>query len=577
MDKGKEAYLPKPTYTAWTLVKAYWQSESKKFAYFVFAVILVMTVALVGLDLIFSYWYNHFYNALQAYDRQGVFDLLVLFFAIAFVSIILAVYRYYISQYFAWEWRKWLTDQYIGRWLEKQTYYLVEHFDEHTDNPDQRIQEDVGALVKYTIDLTIGMVTAVTTLFAFVFVLWELSGVFQVNLGSFGTHHIPGYLVWIGILYAFVGTTLTVKIGHPLVNLNFEQQRREATFRFSLVDLRNHSEHVALYRGERQQHGLLNKLFDSVLDNWWMIILRQKLLLWFTAGYNQVSVVLPLLVALPNYFDGVFKLGGLIQTLQAFGKVQDSLSFIINSYVTIAEWQAIARRLTTFSNHMTEMDKRAAERNKLQFMKHDANSIEAKDVSITTPNGSPLLNHVNETFNHGSNYLIKGMSGIGKSTFIRALSGIWPFASGEVEFPNNKSVMYVPQRPYMPIGTLKEAILFPDRANPELEAQIEEILRACKVDYLIPRLNDTGSWSEQLSPGETQRIAFARVLLHKPDWVFMDESTSMLDVPNEKHLYGLLKERLPNCSVISVGHRPTLDEYHDHTLDMVKYNENFAT
>lgn len=575
MTNQLETYLPKKQYTTWLLIKSYWQSPYKLLATVFFISIMVMTLMLVMLDVVFSYWYNEFYDALQAYDRPGVFDLLVIFFAIAFFYIILAVYRYYISSYFGLRWRKWLTEQYVGRWLQNQTYYLIENFDEHTDNPDQRIQEDCGQIVTYTIDLAMGLMGAVTTFIAFIFVLWKLSGVFIVNFGSWGTYHVPGYLVWIGVLYAFVGTTLTIKIGHPLVGLNFEQQRREATFRFAAVDVRSHSEHIALYRGEQHQQGILSRLFQRVIDNYWLIILRQKMLLWFTAGYNQISVVLPLLVALPNYFDRVFMLGGLIQSLQAFGKVQDSLSFIINSYTQIAQWQAIAKRLTSFVNHMSEADERAQKQNKLKFSEHDDNSIIAKDVTITTPKGTELLTNVNELFEHGNNYLIKGMSGIGKSTFIRALSGIWPFSSGEVFFPKDKNIMYVPQRPYMPIGTLKEAIMFPAKETDVPDEKFEEIMHLCKIDHLIPRLHDSAAWSEQLSPGETQRVAFARIILQQPDWVFMDESTSMLDVPNEKHLYSLLAEKLKHCSIISVGHRPTLDEYHDHVLDMVKYNSRF--
>lgn len=571
MDSNK-SFLSARHYTTWQLIRSYWRSSNRAQAFIFFGVIMLMTMSLVGLDVVFNYWYNYFYDALQAYDRPSTIRLLVIFFMIAAVYIIIAVYRYYVSQLFGLRWRRWLTEQFIDRWLQKRSYYLLETFDEKTDNPDQRIQEDVGLLVSNSIDLSTGLMSAITTFVGFIYVLWTLSGVFVLSLGVLGTYHIPGYLVWVSIIYALIGSMFTVRIGKPLIGLNFEQQRREATFRYSAVDLRSHSENVALYHGEHHQRNILQRLFDSVLDNWLAIILRQKKLLWFTAGYNQISVVLPLLVALPNYFNKVFKLGGLIQSLSAFSRVQDSLSYLVNSYTQIAQWQAISRRLTTFINHMGDAEERAEKQNKLLVSKHGENTIVSKNMAVSTPRNEPLLQDINLEFEEGKHYLIKGASGIGKSTYIRALAGIWPYTSGSAVFPKDKLIMYVPQRPYMPIGTLTDAILFPDKKNPELEKQVKDILVKCNLEHLIPRLGESAAWSEQLSPGEQQRIAFSRILLHKPDWVFLDESTSMLDVHNEQRAYEMLKKELPNCSIVSVGHRPTLDDYHDHVIDMAKYS-----
>ena len=557
--------------TPWQLVKAYWESDQRFPAYLFFSIVIIMTVSLVGLDVVFNYWYNYFYNALQAYDQHGAIRLLVVFFVLATFYILLAVYRYYVSQLFGLRWRRWLTHQMIGRWLEKRGYYLLENFDEKTDNPDQRIQEDVGALINYSIDLSMGLISSFTTFFAFIYILWQLSGELTVSLGSWGKVDIPGYLVWVGVLYAIVGTYFTFKLGRPLVFLNFEQQRREATFRYAAVDLRAHAEHVALYKGEHHEKGILDRLFGRVLDNWYLIILRQKVLLWFTAGYNQTAVILPLLVALPNYFDKVFLLGGLMQSIRAFGSVQESLSFIVNSYTNIAQWQAVAKRLTTFVNHMSDAEEIAEKENQLVLSEHAEPTIVAKNVTIKTPRVEVLLSAINEKFIHGQNYLLKGSSGIGKSTFVRSLAGIWPYASGEVTFPKNHKVMYLPQRPYMPIGTLLEAILFPDNIQPHLEKDLSRVLKDCNLEKLIPRLRESASWSEQLSPGEQQRITFARILLHQPDWVFLDEATSMLDIENEKRMYDPLKTQLPNCSLVSVGHRPSLDGFHDHVIDMSQY------
>lgn len=573
MDQAKDdQFIGARHYTAWQLIKLYWQSNYRVSAFLFFFAVMFMTIALVGLDVVFNYWYNYFYNALQAYDKHGAIRLLIVFFVLAAIYIVVAVYRYYVSQLFGLRWRRWLTQQIINRWLQKHGYYYLETFDEKTDNPDQRIQEDISTLVSNSIDLTTGLIAAITTFLAFIYVLWTLSGTLTLSFGSWGKLHIPGYLVWVGIIYSLIGTFFTFKLGRPLVALNFEQQRREATFRFAAVDLRSHSEDVALYRGEQHQKNILGRLFDRVLENWYFIILRQKLLLWFTAGYNQTSVVLPLIVALPNYFDKVFLLGGLIQSLQAFNRVQDSLSFIVNSYPQIASWQAITRRLTTFINHLDDAEEKAESENKITVSKHKEDSIITRNVTIKTPRNELLLENIHENFIHGNNYVIKGESGIGKSTFVRTLAGIWPFAEGEIIFPEKQRIMYLPQKGYMPIGTLAEAILFPDKTHPELEKNLDEILTACNLEKFIPRLQETASWSEQLSPGEQQRIGFARILLHKPDWVFLDESTSMLDLANEKNLYKLLQTRLPKCSVVSVGHRPSLDAFHEHVINIAKYS-----
>lgn len=570
--QSKSQFLQTNPCSAWQLIKGYWQSEQRHSAFFFFIVIMILTIAIVGLEVIFNYWYNYFYNALQTYDRHETVRLLILFSIIAVFFITFQVYRYYISQYFGLRWRRWLTNQFISRWLQDRGYYYLENFDVQTDNPDQRIQEDVGSLVLNSIDLVIGLISAWATLLAFIYILWQLSGILQVPLGHFGTFSIHGYLVWVCLIYNLAGTLMTFKIGKPLVNLNFEQQRREATFRFAAVDLRSHSENVALYRGEKHQKHILQRLFHRVLDNWILIILRQKLLLWFTAGFNQTAVLIPLLVALPNYFDKVFLLGGLVQSLQAFNRVQDSLSFIVNSYTKIAQWQAVTLRLTTFANHLNEIQVTAQQENKLIMNYSTDKIIKVEEMNISTSRNDLLLSNINEKFIHGKNYLIKGASGIGKSTFVRTLAGIWPFATGKIVLPK-QNMMFLPQKPYMPIGTLADAILFPDKTHPQLEKKLPKILKICHLENFIPRLMEVAPWSEQLSPGEQQRIAFARVLLHQPDWVFMDESTSMLDMANEKYLFQLLKKELPHCSVISVGHRSTLESYHDHVIDMRKYSE----
>lgn len=441
MEHKLAAYSP----TAWQLIKIYWQSEQRLSAYLFLISVLIMTMCLVGTEVAITVWYNYFYNALQDYNLKSAINLLWVFIFIAAVSIVIQVNRFYLQQILGLRWRRWLTEQLVTRWLANLGYYYLETFDKQTDNPDQRIQEDIGSLVAYSLELLIGAVNSVTTILAFIYILWRLSGVITISLGSLGIFHIQGYLVWVGMIYATIGTYFTFKLGYPLVPLNFEQQRREANFRYAAVDLRTHVENVALYRGESHQNSILRSLLSSLLDNWYMIILRQRLLLWYTSGYNQISVLVPLVVALPNYFNKVFKLGGLIQTLAAFSRIQDALSFIVNAYTRIAEWRAITRRLVTFLDHIHQLEQEVITRNQFDYQKLLQNKIIIKNVTICTPQNKKLLENINEEFIHGQNYWIKGTSGIGKSTLMRQLPASGHMVLEKLRYQRKKILCFVPQ------------------------------------------------------------------------------------------------------------------------------------
>lgn len=567
-----ERRLTSHRYNGWQLIKVYWQSDQRFSAFFLLACVILFTILLVAFDVAFTTWYNYFYNALQDYDMRGAIDLLAIFCLMAAIYIVFFVYRYYIQQFLAIRWRRWLTSEFLDLWLAHRSYYYLENFDTQTDNPDQRIQEDINSIVLLTLTLTIGMLSAFVSIFAFIYVLWELSGVINIPLGSLGVVHVHGYLVWVGMIYATIGTFFAFKIGYPLVSLNFEQQRLEANFRFAAIDVRSHAEHVALYRGEENEKSIVKSIFSKVLNNWYAIVLRQKLLMWFTSGYNQISVIIPLAVALPNYFNKVFKLGGLMQAISAFQRIQDSLSFLVNSYTTIAEWRAVIRRLLTFLNHMYELEQHAISQNKFVFLNTEENKVVAKNLNINTPRGELLLANVNAELQYGNHYVVKGPSGIGKSTFVRALAGIWPFGEGEIILPDKKNILFLPQTAYMPIGSLRDALLFPDKSAFVQDEVLLDLLKKCDLSHLSGRLNEVLRWGEHLSPGELQRIAFVRVLLQRPDWVFLDESTSSLDLAHEKALYELLQKELSKCSIVSVGHRPSLDNYHDIVIDLEKYS-----
>lgn len=568
MDKmSDQSLLFEGSFSFWRMLFLYWRSSQKKSAWFSLILISLLICAVVGFTIIFSYWKNHFYNALQAYQKSEAYRLLGIFVFLAVFYISFAVLRLFVMQTFVLRWRNWLTQQLLQRWISHRTYYYLENIDQRTDNPDQRIQEDAHAMATSALSIYGGVLDAIMTLMGFSFVLWELSSNFSISLGFLGTYVIHGYLIWVALIYSIIGTFIAIKIGRPLVSLNVEQQKREANFRYSAIYLRTHADHVALYRGEHREGEKLKGLFASVLQNAYDIVYRQMKLLSFTNGFGQLAVFLPLMVAMPNYFNKIFLFGGLIQMLTAFDSVQTSFSFIVGAYSEIATWQAVVKRLTGFVNHMNDIDRRLVKHPKLQVIRGKENHLLIQNVNIERPSGERLLSNINLTLDSGKHYLLQGASGLGKSTLVRAIADIWAFAEGKIILPN-QTIFYLPQKPYMPIGTLRQAILFPKTDSHDFDEQLIHWLSVCDLSHLIPELNKENNWSEQLSLGEQQRIGFVRVFLHKPSWIFLDESTSQLDSNNEKKMYDLLKNQLPHSTWVSIAHRESLIPLHDEIIHL---------
>jgi vitamin B12/bleomycin/antimicrobial peptide transport system ATP-binding/permease protein len=434
-----------------------------------------------------------------------------------------------------------------------------------TDNPDQRIAEDVRLLISGSLDLAIGGLRAVVTLVSFVAILWGLSGAVTLPLGRFSIS-LPGYMVWAALLYAIIGTWLTNRIGRPLVRLNFDQQRYEADFRFGLVRFRENTEGVALYRGEPDELRTFRERFGAVVRNWWGIMRQQKRLTGFTAGYAQAAIIFPFVVAAPRYFRGEIPLGGLVQTATAFGQVQHALSFIVSAYSDIAAWRAVVERLVGFEHAIERVRMQAATNGGIRRADGEAARLAVEGMALDLPNGHPLLADVNLSLARGDTVLLWGPSGAGKSTLVRAIAGIWPFGCGEIRVPRNARVLFLPQKPYLPIGTLREVVSYPTPAGGVDDATLRETLEAVGLPELAGRLDEAGHWALQLSPGEQQRIAFGRALVQKPDWLFLDEATSAVDEATEARLYRLVRERLAGTAVFSVGHRGTLRPFHTRQL-----------
>ena len=545
---------------AWAITYPYWQSEDRWAAWGLLITVLLLNLGTVYINVLLNKWNNTFYDALQDKDWLVFVHQLIRFSWLAGIFIVLAVYQSYLNQMLQIRWRRWLTNRYLHTWLSDGRYYLMQFFAGDTDNPDQRLAEDIPLFISSTLNLAIGGMRAVVTLVSFVAILWGLSGilVIPVHRSSIALH---GYLVWSALLYAVVGTWFTNWIGHPLVRLNFDQQRYEADFRFNLIRFRENTEGVALYHGEAEELRAFSQRFSSIVRNWWSIMRQQKRLTWLTAGYGQAAVIFPIIVVAPRFFRGQILLGGLMQTAAAFGEVQDSLSFIVSSYTDIASWRSVVERLAGFDVALESARRRTADGEGIHLSEQPVAGLTIDDVELDLPSGEALISDVNLQLKHGDRLLISGPSGVGKSTLLRAIAGIWPFGHGEIRMPADARILFLPQKPYLPIGTLREVVSYP-MPNGVDDAALRDALQAVELPELTDKLDETAHWALQLSPGEQQRIAFARALVQKPEWLFLDEATSAVDEPTEAHLYRLLRERLPGTALLSVGHRSTLRPFH---------------
>jgi putative ATP-binding cassette transporter len=555
----------------WRIAAPYFYSEDKWAGRGLLAAVIIIELAVVFLTVLFNRWNNVFYNALQE-RNQAVFTYQIGYFCVlAAFWIGLKVYQLYLNQWLQIRWRRWMTDRYLGGWL----HYRMQMLGDAADNPDQRIAEDTQRFVEQTLALGIGLLSAVVTLVSFVFILWGLSN--DAPLHLFGKDiAIPGYLVWGALIYAVLGTTLTHLIGWPLVALNFQQQRYEADFRFNLVRARENGEQIALLHGEPAERTRLQGRFGYVVQNWMDIMQRTKKLTAFTATYSQASVIFPYVLVAPAYFAEKVQLGGMMQTASAFSSVQDSLSFFITSYRTLAEWQSVVARLSGFETAIENAAALTTKENIIHIASDDKGTIDLEKLLVSLPNGTPLVTADGFSIRGGERTLLTGPSGSGKSTLFRAIAGIWPFGIGSIAIPSQATLMMLPQRPYFPVGTLRAAIAYPAEASAFSPEQVGETLSAVGLPKLASRLDEDAHWNRTLSLGEQQRLGIARALLHKPQYLFLDEATASLDEPSEAMLYDLIKDRLAATTIVSIGHRSTLEAFHQRAVTLARDGDRFA-
>jgi vitamin B12/bleomycin/antimicrobial peptide transport system ATP-binding/permease protein len=562
--------------TVWRIAMPYFRSEDRWAGLGLLAAVVFIELALVANDVLVNQWRNRFYNALQEKDWEGFVREIIIFCVLATILVALSVYQLYLNQWLQIRWRRWMTTKYLGEWLHGANHYRMQLQGDAADNPDQRITDDIKLFVDRTLNIGLGLLNSVVTLFSFVIILWGLSAAAPLHIFG-GEFAIPGYLVWGALIYAIFGTALTQWIGSPLVNLDFEQQRYEADFRFSLVRVRENSEQIALLQGEPGERARLSERFSRVVANWYAVMSRTKRLTAFTQSYGQAAVVFPMVLTAPAYFAGKIQLGAMMQTAEAFGSVQQALSFFVSTYRSLAEWRAVIARLDGFEMAIGSAARLATDAGAIDVVSSTgSHEIDLKQLLVRLPNGTPLVSADNFAIRGNERTLITGPSGAGKSTLFRAIAGIWPFGSGSIAIPADARLMMLPQRPYFPVGPLQAAIVYPAEASAFSPEQVKDVLISVGLPQLASQLEQEAHWNRMLSLGEQQRLGLARALLHAPQYLFLDEATASLDEPSEATLYKLLEEKLPTTTIVSIGHRSTLQAFHQRNVVLTRVDDRFA-
>jgi putative ATP-binding cassette transporter len=587
----------------WRLALPYFNSEQKWHARLMFAGIVALTLASVGMSVLANQWYGVFYNALENKDAPGFWRSMGWFVPLALFTILIGVYKFWLTQLLQLRWRTWLTQRYSERWLSGNALYGIElarnasanasaaapgsspdDISAPPDNPDQRISEDVSLFTSYTLNLTMGLLDAAVTLVSFVGILWALSGPLSFSVGG-AEFTIHGYMVWVAVVYALLGSWLTHLIGRPQVRLNFVKQRFEADFRHHLMRLREYADAIALDRGQAAEKPAVAQRFTSVISSTYNLMVAQKRLIWFSTGYSQIAIIFPFLVGAPRYFAGNITLGNLMQISSAFGNVQGALSWLVSNYSSIAEWKATTDRLLSFEDAVVlaeRWDTADATERPVVVPAGTGDGLGLRRLTLRLPSasnepGRTVVQDASLSFAPGDAVLVQGPSGCGKSTLFRAAAGIWPYGHGEVRMPSD--AMFLPQRPYLPNGSLREALAYPNPPNTYGDEALRTALRGAHLPHLSNALDEQATWSQRLSPGEQQRLAIARALLRQPRWLFADEATSALDEATEAPLYDQLREMTAGRGggLVSIAHKPSIHRFHNQVIQFEAPSDSQAT
>lgn len=554
----------------WRLFKPFWTSKEKNSA--LSMLILNIGCILIGVwsSVKINEFNRDFYDALGKFDQSGIISTLGHFTVLLAIAILVYGYASYFNLRITIQWQRWLTQNYQKQWLSNHTYYHMQISEFGIDNPDQRVSEDLEQFASHTLSIFLNFLQSILTLASFGYVLWSLSGDMHMTLGSHNIR-IPGYLCWAAFLYAVAGTYIISKMGKTLSGLDYRQQQFNADFRYGLIRLRENSEQIAILGGEEAEKSKLDLLFQRIYTNFLSISVLQKNLAFFTNGYNILANIVGIIFCLPVYLAKKIQLGGLMQTASAFSSVISAFSIFINSFYQLTQWRAVIHRLTEMNQNI-RMLQTTKEKSAIIIEKTPHFAIEIQNLYLASPTGEKLIGNINLNFERGQSFLLCGPSGLGKSTLMRSIAGAWCYGSGYIRVHQDAQILLLPQKPYLPIGTLEEALVYPCTKSIYTTEQLQTILKHCLLDKFCDQLSTSANWTQRMSLGEQQLLALGRVLLHKPDIVCLDESTSALDETKEAHIYACLRQELPHATIISVGHRSSLLAFHDNHIYLDKHS-----
>ncbi|MEX5539829.1 ABC transporter ATP-binding protein/permease [Pseudomonas poae] len=545
----------------WRLARPFWTSEQKYPALLLLLGTVLMNLCLVGVNILNNFWNLHFYNALQAKDYPGFMLGTGQFILLQVGLAVFTVGAFHFQQKLTIVWRRWATRNMLDQWLGSQRYQKLKMSETEVDNPDQRIAEDIDLFIIKSLKLSLGLLTAVVSLFSFLNILWQASDLIRIPLGDGGLV-IPGLLVWVALVYALAGTGFAFWLGRALPHLNFMQQRREADFRFSLMRLRENADSVAQYRGEAVENQRFNQRLEAALQNFWVLVKKQKLIMGYSTFYLRSATVIPMFIMAPQFFAGVFTLGRLTQISAAFGEVHAAVAYLVGVFPELAEWKSVIDRLHGFQKRLDNVKVDSA-----VVLTQQRDGLHVRNLDIWLPDGRRLFSGFNLALKPGESLLIRAPSGYGKSTLIRALTGLWHHASGSVAYDRERALT-LSQKNYLPLGSLRETLWYPNPAPAGQDAVVQRLLDQLGLAHLEAQLDEERDWAQTLSIGEQQRCAFVRALLARPAVLFLDESSAAMDAANEARCYQLLKDTLPQTILISVGHNAALERFHGQVLEL---------
>ena len=528
------------------------------------AVIVCYMLAQVRLNT----WNGSFFDAVEQKNLTAFGEQLLIFLGIIAVLLVLVVAQTWLQETIKYRIREWLIHTLLDEWLVPGRAYRLGMTSDRSSNPDQRVQEDTRVLTELTTELGVGVVQSALMLVSFMGILWLLSDqvVFKLESGSFS---VPGYMVWCALIYAALGSGMTWWVGAPLIDLNSARYAREAELRFALVRVSESAESVALYGGEDDERRHLDQNVASVIAAMRRLSGALSRLMWITSGYGWLLIVVPIIVAAPGYFGGDLSFGGLMMVVGAFTQVQQALNWFVTNFPKIADWRAALNRVATFHHSLEHVDDIEDEHERITLGKHPRGMLAFEQVGILLADGSVVIDEATAEIRRGERVLIKGESGSGKSTLFRAIAGLWPWGTGKILLPPRHSMEFMPQRPYLPLGTLRGAVTYPAGPDEYDNGKIEDSLRRVGLEEFVPLLDKEERWDKAMSLGQQQRLAFARLLLHRPSWIFLDEATAALDDENQGVVMSIFDEELPEATIISIGHRPGLEAFHTRTLQLV--------